>query len=54
MQVAIVTLFPEIFGSFLELSFVGRAVTSGELAVHLEGNRGNRRQVSCGGLQFLQ
>jgi len=39
MQVAIVTLFPEIFGSFLELSFVGRAVTSGALAVHLEGMR---------------
>jgi len=39
MQVAIVTLFPELFGSFLELSFVGRAVTSGALRVHLEGMR---------------
>ena len=39
MQVAIVTLFPELFGSFLELSFVGRAVTSRALRVHLEGMR---------------
>ena len=36
MQIAIVTLFPELFGSFLELSFVGRAVTSGAIGVHLE------------------
>ena len=39
MQVGIVTLFPELFGSFLELSFVGRAVASGALRVHLEGMR---------------
>jgi len=39
MKIAIVTLFPELFGSFLELSFVGRAVTSGALAVHLEPMR---------------
>ena len=39
MQIAIVTLFPELFGSFLELSFVGRAVTSGALRVHLENMR---------------
>ena len=39
MQIAIVTLFPELFGSFLELSFVGRAIASGALAVHLEGMR---------------
>jgi tRNA (guanine37-N1)-methyltransferase len=39
MQIAIVTLFPELFGPFLELSFVGRAVTSGALRVHLEAMR---------------
>src|SRR6187549_1084995 len=39
MKIAIVTLFPELFGSFLELSFVGRAVTSGALTVHLEPMR---------------
>jgi len=39
MQIAIVTLFPELFGSFLELSFVGRAVASGALRVHLEAMR---------------
>ncbi len=39
MQVGIVTLFPELFGSFLELSFVGRAVSSGALRVHLEAMR---------------
>ena len=39
MQIAIVTLFPELFASFLELSFVGRARASGALRVHLEGMR---------------
>jgi len=39
MKIAIVTLFPELFGSFLELSFVGRALGSGALAVHLEPMR---------------
>src|ERR1700742_5022237 len=39
MELAIVTLFPELFGSFLELSFVGRAVNTGILRVHLEGMR---------------
>lgn len=39
MKIAIVTLFPELFGSFFELSFVGRAVTSGALQVHLEAMR---------------
>ena len=39
MQVGIVTLFPELLGSFLELSFVGRAVSSGALRVHLEAMR---------------
>lgn len=39
MQIAIVTLFPELFGPFLELSFVGRAVSSGALQVHMEAMR---------------
>src|SRR6478752_7741901 len=39
MKLAIVTLFPELFGSFFELSFVGRAVASGALSVHLEPMR---------------
>jgi tRNA (guanine37-N1)-methyltransferase len=39
MQIAIVTLFPELFAPFLELSFVGRAVSSGALRVHLEAMR---------------
>jgi len=39
MQVAIVTLFPELFGSFLQVSFVGRAIASGSLSVHLENLR---------------
>jgi tRNA (guanine37-N1)-methyltransferase len=39
MQIAIVTLFPELFGPFLELSFVGRAISSGALRVHLEAMR---------------
>ncbi len=39
MQIAIVTLFPELFAPFFELSFVGRAVTSGILRVHLEAMR---------------
>jgi tRNA (guanine37-N1)-methyltransferase len=39
MKIAIVTLFPELFGSFLQLSFVGRAVSSGALGVHLEALR---------------
>jgi tRNA (guanine37-N1)-methyltransferase len=39
MQVAIVTLFPELFGPFLELSFVGRALSAGILRVHLESMR---------------
>ena len=39
MQLAIVTLFPELFGPFFTTSFVGRAVTSGALRVHLEDLR---------------
>lgn len=39
MHIAIVTLFPELFGQFLELSFVGRAISSGALRVHLEAMR---------------
>jgi tRNA (guanine37-N1)-methyltransferase len=36
MHVAIVTLFPELFGPFLSTSFLGRAVSEGILKVHLE------------------
>jgi tRNA (guanine37-N1)-methyltransferase len=36
MHVAIVTLFPELFGPFLSTSFLGRAVAEGILHVHLE------------------
>ncbi|HEX4476646.1 MAG TPA: tRNA (guanosine(37)-N1)-methyltransferase TrmD [Polyangiaceae bacterium] len=36
MKVRIVTLFPELFGPFLETSFVKKAIATGELAVHLE------------------
>jgi len=36
MRVAIVTLFPELFATFLETSLVGRALTDGQLSVHLE------------------
>jgi tRNA (guanine37-N1)-methyltransferase len=39
MQVAIVTLFPELFEPFLRTSFVGRAVERGVLAVTLEDLR---------------
>lgn len=39
MVVAVVTLFPELFGAFLETSFVGRAVKAGQLTVHLEDLR---------------
>jgi len=39
MHIAVVTLFPELFGPFLELSFVGRAIASGALRVHLEAMR---------------
>jgi tRNA (guanine37-N1)-methyltransferase len=36
MRIAVVTLFPELFASFLETSLVGRATTDGQLTVHLE------------------
>jgi len=36
MQVAVVTLFPELFESFKKTSFVGRALEQGALALHLE------------------
>jgi tRNA (guanine37-N1)-methyltransferase len=39
MKVAIVTLFPELFGPFVETSFVKRAITLGALTVHLESVR---------------
>jgi tRNA (guanine37-N1)-methyltransferase len=39
MHVAIVTLFPELFGVFLRTSFVGRAIERGVLRVTLEDLR---------------
>ncbi len=39
MRIAIVTLFPELFGPFLVTSFVGRARSAGLLEVHLENLR---------------
>jgi tRNA (guanine37-N1)-methyltransferase len=36
MKVGVVTLFPELFGPFLETSFVKRAIAGGQLSVHLE------------------
>jgi tRNA (guanine37-N1)-methyltransferase len=36
LRIAIVTLFPELFESFLGVSFVGRARRDGMLQVHLE------------------
>ena len=39
MKVGVVTLFPELFASFLEVSFVGRAIERGVLQVHLEALR---------------
>jgi tRNA (guanine37-N1)-methyltransferase len=39
MRVDVVTLFPELFGSFLETSLVGRAVETGKLVVRLEDLR---------------
>lgn len=49
MHVAVVTLFPELFGEFARTSFVGRAVERGALKLHLEALRphglGNHRSV---------
>jgi tRNA (guanine37-N1)-methyltransferase len=49
LDVAIVTLFPELFGEFARTSFVGRAVERGVLRLHLEHLRshglGNHRSV---------
>jgi tRNA (guanine37-N1)-methyltransferase len=39
MQVAIVTLFPELFGPFFATSLIGRAVESGIVRVHYEDLR---------------
>ncbi len=36
MHVGIVTLFPELFGPFVETSFVKRAIAGGQLSVDLE------------------
>ena len=39
MRVDLVTLFPELFDTFLVTSFVGRAIKGGELAVRLRSPR---------------
>ncbi len=39
MRVDIVTLFPELFGPFLDTSFVGRAIEGGQLKVRLRSPR---------------
>jgi tRNA (guanine37-N1)-methyltransferase len=36
VHVGVVTLFPELFGAFLETSFVKRAIAGGQLGVELE------------------
>ena len=36
LRIAVVTLFPELFETFLKTSFIGRACSEGQLAVHLE------------------
>ncbi len=36
MRVGVVTLFPELFGPFVETSFVKRAIAGGQLSVELE------------------
>ncbi len=49
LQVAVVTLFPELFETFLRTSFIGKARSEGQLTVHLEPLRdqgiGNHRSV---------
>ena len=39
MRVDVVTLFPELFETFLKTSFVGRAMTGGQLSVRLRSPR---------------
>src|SRR6187200_2738073 len=48
MRIAVVTLFPDLFTGFLETSLVGRALTDGQLSVHLEPlrNHGLGRHLS--------
>lgn len=41
MRIAVVTLFPELFEVFARTSFVGRAIESGALKLHLEPLRGH-------------
>jgi tRNA (guanine37-N1)-methyltransferase len=49
MQIAVVTLFPELFEPFAKTSFVGRAIEQGSLSLHLEQLRrhglGNHHSV---------
>ncbi|MFZ5894017.1 MAG: tRNA (guanosine(37)-N1)-methyltransferase TrmD [Myxococcota bacterium] len=39
MRIAVVTLFPELFAPFAKTSFVGRAISSSILSLHLENLR---------------
>ena len=39
MRVDVVTLFPELFERFAEVSFVGRAITGGQLSLRLRSPR---------------
>jgi len=39
MQIAVLTLFPELFAPFLVTSFVGRGIEGQQLALHLESLR---------------
>lgn len=39
MRIGILTLFPELFGTFATTSFVGRAATSSALTLHVEALR---------------
>ncbi len=49
LRVALVTLFPELFDTFLRTSFIGKARREGRLSVHLEPLReqglGNHKSV---------
>lgn len=52
MQIAVVTLFPELFEPFVRTSFVGRACEQGNARIHLEALRrhglGNHLSVDDG------
>ena len=39
MRISVLTIFPELFGTFLETSLVGRAVEAGSLSVDVHDLR---------------